>query len=109
VRLYTRNGYDFTARYPKIVDAVASLPVRSCVIDGEAIVVDETGLSVFHLFASSGMAVASANTRIPTAKAISPRPMMIPEAMRRSGPLRHFIPTHRAFGKVNGRDTSVAR
>jgi hypothetical protein len=35
--------------------------------------------------------------------------MMIPEAMRRSGPLRHFIPTHRAFGKVNGRDTSVAR
>src|ERR1700722_6387887 len=47
VRLYTRNGYDFTARFPKIVDAVASLPVRSCVIDGEAIGVDETGLSVF--------------------------------------------------------------
>ena len=48
VRLFTRNGYDFTARFPKIVDAVASLPVRSCVIDGEAIVVDETGLSVFE-------------------------------------------------------------
>ena len=47
MRLFTRNGYDFTARFPKIVVAVASLPVRSCVIDGEAIVVDENGLSVF--------------------------------------------------------------
>ena len=43
-----RNGYDFTARFPKIADAVASLPVRSCVMDGEAIVVDESGLSVFE-------------------------------------------------------------
>jgi bifunctional non-homologous end joining protein LigD len=32
-----------------IVEAVASIPVRSCFIDGEAIVVDETGLSVFDL------------------------------------------------------------
>ena len=48
VRLFTRNGYDFTARFPKIVEAVASLPVRSCVVDGEAIVVDERGLSVFN-------------------------------------------------------------
>ena len=47
MRLFTRNGYDFTARFPKIVDAIASLPVRSCVVDGEAIVVDERGLSVF--------------------------------------------------------------
>jgi bifunctional non-homologous end joining protein LigD len=47
IRLFTRNGYDFTVRFPKIVEAVASLSVRSCVIDGEAIVVDERGLSVF--------------------------------------------------------------
>ena len=43
----TRNGYDFTARFPKIVDAVASLAVRSCVVDGEAVAVDERGVSVF--------------------------------------------------------------
>ena len=49
VRLATRNGSDFTARYPKIVAAVESLPVRSCVIDGEAIVVNEDGLSVFDI------------------------------------------------------------
>jgi bifunctional non-homologous end joining protein LigD len=47
VRLFTRNGSDFTGRYPKIVAAVESLPVKSCLIDGEAIVVDERGLPVF--------------------------------------------------------------
>jgi bifunctional non-homologous end joining protein LigD len=47
VRLYTRNGYDFTERYPKIVASLERLPVQSCFIDGEAIVVDERGLSVF--------------------------------------------------------------
>jgi bifunctional non-homologous end joining protein LigD len=49
VRLFTRNGYNFADRFPKIVEAVANLPVRSCFIDGEAIVVDENGLSVFEL------------------------------------------------------------
>jgi bifunctional non-homologous end joining protein LigD len=47
VRNFTRKGYDFTARFPKITEAVASLSVRSCVIDDEAVVVDERGLSVF--------------------------------------------------------------
>ena len=50
VRLFSRNGYDFTAHFPKIVDAIASLPGRSCVVDGEAIVVDERGLSIFDAF-----------------------------------------------------------
>jgi ATP-dependent DNA ligase len=49
VRLFTRNGYDFADRFSKIVEAVSNLPVRSCFIDGEAIVVDEDGLSVFEL------------------------------------------------------------
>jgi bifunctional non-homologous end joining protein LigD len=45
--LFTRNGYDFTARFPKIAASVESLSVRACIVDGEAIVVDERGLSVF--------------------------------------------------------------
>jgi bifunctional non-homologous end joining protein LigD len=49
VRLFTRNGYNFADRFPRIVEAVANLPVQSCFIDGEAIVVDENGLSVFDL------------------------------------------------------------
>jgi bifunctional non-homologous end joining protein LigD len=52
VRLYTRNGYNFAGRFPKIVEAVKSLPVQSCFIDGEAIVVDERGLSTFELLRS---------------------------------------------------------
>jgi bifunctional non-homologous end joining protein LigD len=46
VRLYTRNGYDYTARFPKFAATVESLRVRSCVLDGEAIIVDERGLGV---------------------------------------------------------------
>ncbi len=48
VRLLTRHGTDFTARFPKITAAVESLGVRSCVLDGEAIVIDEFGLPNFN-------------------------------------------------------------
>jgi len=47
IRLFTRNGYDFTTRFPKIAEAMCRLSVGSCLIDGEAIVVDANGLSVF--------------------------------------------------------------
>jgi bifunctional non-homologous end joining protein LigD len=49
VRLFTRSGYNFAARFPRIVEALESLSVQSCIIDGEAIVVDKNGLSVFDL------------------------------------------------------------
>jgi bifunctional non-homologous end joining protein LigD len=48
IRLLTRNGNDFTARYPLIVEAVEALPVRSCVIDGEAVACNGDGLSIFE-------------------------------------------------------------
>ena len=41
VRLFTRNGYDFAERFPRIVEAVESQPVQSCFVDGEAILVDD--------------------------------------------------------------------
>jgi bifunctional non-homologous end joining protein LigD len=49
LRLITRNGNDFTDRFPLIAMAVSKLPVRSCLIDGEAIVCDDNGLAVFEL------------------------------------------------------------
>ena len=52
VRLYTRNGYNFADRFPRIVEAVKTLSVQSCFIDGEAIVVDANGLAVFDLLRS---------------------------------------------------------
>jgi bifunctional non-homologous end joining protein LigD len=49
IRLISRNGHDLAGRFPQIVEAVGSLPVHSCVIDGEAIVTDDKGLAVFEL------------------------------------------------------------
>ena len=37
VRLFTRNGYDWTERFPLIRHGMAALRVRSCLIDGEAV------------------------------------------------------------------------
>jgi ATP-dependent DNA ligase len=49
VRLITRQGNDFTSRFPFIVAAVAALPRRSFLIDGEAVVTDDNGVAVFDL------------------------------------------------------------
>jgi bifunctional non-homologous end joining protein LigD len=59
VRLITRAGNDFSSRFPFVAMAMAKLPVRSCLIDGEAIVCDENGLAVFELIRRHG-ALASA-------------------------------------------------
>jgi bifunctional non-homologous end joining protein LigD len=45
VKLITRNGNDFTNRFPIIVAAVTALPARSFLIDGEAIVTNGDGLA----------------------------------------------------------------
>jgi bifunctional non-homologous end joining protein LigD len=49
VRLITRHGNDFTARFPLAVEAVSALSARSFLLDGEAIVTNERGLAVFDL------------------------------------------------------------
>jgi bifunctional non-homologous end joining protein LigD len=59
VRLITRAGNDFSSRFPFIAMAVGNLPVRSCLIDGEAIVCDDNGPAVFDLIRRHG-ALASA-------------------------------------------------
>ena len=48
IRLLTRNGHDWSPRYPLIVEAVNRLKVRSCLIDGEAVACDANGLAVFE-------------------------------------------------------------
>jgi bifunctional non-homologous end joining protein LigD len=49
IRLITRGGHDWSARYPLIVEAVNHLKVRSCLIDGEVVCCDENGLATFQL------------------------------------------------------------
>src|SRR5215471_1193272 len=48
VRLLTRNGIDWSGRFPLIAEAAGNLKVRSCLIDGEAVACDENGLAVFE-------------------------------------------------------------
>ncbi len=48
-RVLTRNGLDWTDRFPPIAEAAARLPVDTAVLDGEAVVLDAAGLSSFAL------------------------------------------------------------
>jgi DNA ligase D-like protein (predicted ligase) len=52
-RAYTRNGFDWTERYPSIIKAAAQLGCRSAIIDGEVIVQDEHGVSDFEALKSA--------------------------------------------------------
>jgi bifunctional non-homologous end joining protein LigD len=47
VRLFSRPGNDLTARFPLIVEALARLRPRSCIVDGEAVSCGEDGIASF--------------------------------------------------------------
>jgi len=49
VLLISRNGNKLDTRFPEIRDAVKDLPVETCVIDGEAVALDDEGRSSFQL------------------------------------------------------------
>jgi len=48
VRLFTRNGHDWTDRYPLIVEAALRNRATSFVIDGEAVLLGVDGMSDFN-------------------------------------------------------------
>jgi bifunctional non-homologous end joining protein LigD len=47
VMLYSRPGNDLTHRFPLIVEALAELRSRSCIIDGEAVACGDDGVASF--------------------------------------------------------------
>jgi bifunctional non-homologous end joining protein LigD len=47
VRLFTRNGYDWSARYPAISVTATLLRARSFILDGEAVVCGPDGVAIF--------------------------------------------------------------
>jgi ATP-dependent DNA ligase len=49
VRLYSRPGNDLTRRFPRIIDAVARLRARTCILDGEAVACGPDGIACFDL------------------------------------------------------------
>ena len=48
VRLITRGGYDWTKRYPWIVEAALKNRQKRFVIDGEAVILGVDGISDFN-------------------------------------------------------------
>jgi ATP-dependent DNA ligase len=47
VRLFTRRGYDWTARYPAIAGTATRLRALSFTLDGEAVVCGPDGIAIF--------------------------------------------------------------
>src|SRR5829696_4571109 len=54
VRLFTRRGFDWSHRFPAIVEAAGALRVSSVSIDGEAVVCGDSGVSDFDRLHSQG-------------------------------------------------------
>ena len=53
VRLFTRRGNDWTDRFAGIAARLARFPVKSAILDGEVVVLDPAGRSVFALLQRS--------------------------------------------------------
>jgi bifunctional non-homologous end joining protein LigD len=64
VRLFTRNGYDWTSRYPLIVAAARRIRTNQFVLDGEPVLLGVDGISDFD-------AAASTTTRSSSTRSIS--------------------------------------
>jgi bifunctional non-homologous end joining protein LigD len=52
VRLFTRNGIDWSDRYPAVIEAAGRLRAKSFMLDGEVVCGDGAGLAVFDLLRS---------------------------------------------------------
>jgi ATP-dependent DNA ligase len=50
VRLVTRNGFDWSSRYPAIATAVNHLRCRSCLLDGEVVICGEDAQTWPHVW-----------------------------------------------------------
>src|SRR5258705_13950077 len=48
VRLFTRGGHNWADRFPAIVEAASTIRAQSFLIDGEAVVCRDDGLSDFN-------------------------------------------------------------
>ncbi len=52
--LLTRKGNDYTAVFPEIARAIKALPVESCIVDGEVVVLDAQGKPSFSRLQQRG-------------------------------------------------------
>ncbi len=52
IRCFTRNGHDWTDRFPTIVEAASRIQASSFLIDGEAVIARDDGMPYFHALRS---------------------------------------------------------
>lgn len=53
IRLFTKNGYDWTGRYIELAGEAEAIEAESFIVDGETITVNEAGLSDFQALQSA--------------------------------------------------------
>ncbi|RWB57118.1 RNA ligase family protein [Mesorhizobium sp.] len=53
IRFFTKNGFDWTAKYRPLAVEAAAIEAESFIIEGEMIVTNEAGLSDFHALRSA--------------------------------------------------------
>jgi bifunctional non-homologous end joining protein LigD len=68
--LLTRNGNDYTSVFPEVARAVKALPFDECIIDGEVVCLDASGVPSFSRLQqrgrlSSSMEIGSAAVKLP--------------------------------------------
>jgi bifunctional non-homologous end joining protein LigD len=62
-RLFSRNGNDLSHCFPEVSRAVASLPVKGVVVDGEVVALDEAGRPSFQRLQQRGKLTRSLDIR----------------------------------------------
>ena len=78
VRLLTRNGHDWSGRFPWIVESALKNRQKHFVIDGEAVVLGVDGVADFTALAPARRGSAALCLRLPRARwRRSPRPAAI--------------------------------
>jgi len=60
-RLFYRSGHDATRIFPELTAALAELPFRGLVLDGEAVILDETGKPNFQRLQRRGLRMRAAD------------------------------------------------
>lgn len=55
IRLLSRNQKDLGGKFPEVTDALAKLPVREAILDGEIVALDPKGKSSFQLLQGADM------------------------------------------------------
>jgi bifunctional non-homologous end joining protein LigD len=54
VHLFSRRPRELTADFPQIVKAIAKLPVKRCIVDGELVAFDDEGRTSFQILQNRG-------------------------------------------------------